>query len=266
MADPEFTPFKTMAHILSRWWIALVMALIGGLIGWAFHYFHAPVYEATAILTINMDYSQRVLTQYEEDYAFNAAGDMINSTAVRDQVVTQAQTDGISVDPARLAQQMVAERRQSVWELHIRDRDPQIAADLANIWAQVANEALNSALGHALQAKQLQDQVDLLKACQPVVPGTIESTPTPSPIPPDCGVISLTEIQTIIQSSAEVLVQEKKLSFGILPIMEFSLTGEASIPEEPVLYGRASLTLAGALIGFILSLWVAGIRWGQRGA
>ncbi|HEY5158404.1 MAG TPA: Wzz/FepE/Etk N-terminal domain-containing protein [Anaerolineales bacterium] len=266
MADSEFTPFHTLARILSRWWITIILALIGGIIGWGFHFFHAPVYEATSILTVNMDFSQRVLTQYEEDYAFNAAGNIINSTAVKDQIVTKAQTDGISVDPTRLAQQMFAERRQSVWELHIRDRDPQIAAELANIWAQMAKDALNAALEHALGAEQFQNQVDLLEACQPVAPGTTESTPLPSPIPQDCGRYSLADIQTEIQSWANALVQEKNLSFGILPVMEFALTGEASIPEKPVLYNRASLTLAGALIGFVISLWVAGIRWGQRSA
>jgi uncharacterized protein involved in exopolysaccharide biosynthesis len=243
MADSEFTPLETVAHILSRWWIAVIMAILGGIVGWAFHFFHPPVYEATAILTVTMDFSQRELTQYEQDYAFNAAGAIINSTAVEDQIVTISQTDGISISPTQLEQRMFSEGRQSVWELHIRDRNPQVAAELVNIWAQVANDALNTTLEHAIKAEQLQYQVDKLEACLPSTPGMTE---------------------TDLQSWANELVQEKKLSLGILSIMEFALTGSASVPEKPVLFDQASLTLAGALIGFVISLWVAGSQRVQR--
>ena len=95
MADLEFIPFETMTRILSRWWITAAMAIAGGLLGWAFHFFSPSVYEATAILTVTMDFSQRELTQYEQDYAFNAAGAIIDSTEVKDQIVANAQKNGI---------------------------------------------------------------------------------------------------------------------------------------------------------------------------
>ncbi len=260
MADSEFTPLETMVRILSRWWITVIMAISGGVVGWAFHFFHPPVYEATAILTVNIDFTKRELTQYEEDYAFNVAGAVITSTVVQDLIVTEAQIDGISLNPTQLAQQMFSEGRQSVWELHVRDRDPQVAAELANIWAQAANDALNTALDHAIQAEQFQYQVDRLGACLPFAPGMTESAAQPRPTPKDCGRFSLVEIQTVLQSWTDELVQEKELSLGILSIMEFALTSYASIPEKPVLSDQASLTFAGAMIGFVISLWVAGSR------
>ena len=66
------------------------------------------------------------------------------------------------------------------------------------------------------------------------------------------------EIQTAMQSWTTGLVQEKEQALGILPILEFAITGYASIPEKPVLSDQSSLTLAGALIGLVISLWVAG--------
>jgi uncharacterized protein involved in exopolysaccharide biosynthesis len=264
MPDQEFTPLETMTSILSRWWVPVVMAILGGILGWAFHFFHPAVYEATSNLTVTMDFSQRELSQYEQDYAFNAAGAIINSTAVKDQIVRKAQSDGISLTPAQLAQQMLSEGRQSVWELHIRDRDPQVAAKLANTWAQLANDALNAALEHAIQAEEFQVQIDMLNICLPLALATPEPGGNLQPAPGNCGGYSLAELQTAMQSWADKLVQEKSLSMGILPIMEFALTGYAFVPEKPVLYNQASLTLAGALIGFVISLWVAGGRRVQR--
>jgi uncharacterized protein involved in exopolysaccharide biosynthesis len=235
MADSEFNPLETISSLLSRWWISVVMAVSGGILGWAFHFFNPAVYEATAGLTITMDFSQRALTQYEQDYAFSTAGAIIVSNAVMGQILELAQISGISISSTQLAQQMFSEGRQSVWELHIRDQDPQVAAALANIWAQAAYDTLNSALEHAIMAEQIQVQIGTPEACLSLCPGMTES---------------------VLQSWTDELVQEKKLSQGILPTMEFALTGNATIPEKPVLYNQASLTLAGALIGFVISLWV----------
>jgi uncharacterized protein involved in exopolysaccharide biosynthesis len=264
MADPEFTPLQTMSSILSRWWIPVVMAVLGGIVGWVFHFFYPTVYEATSNLTVTMDFSQRELTQYEQDYAFNAAGAIINSTAVKDQIVTKVQIDGIQISSTQLAQRMLSEGKQSIWELHTRDLDPQVAAKLANTWAQVADEALNGALEHAIQAKELQVQIDMLSICLPLALATPGPGATLQPAPGDCGRYSLAELQTAMQSWTDKLVQEKSLSMGILPIMEFALTSYASIPEKPVLFNQASLILSGSLIGFVISLWVAGSRRVQR--
>jgi hypothetical protein len=215
------------------------MAILGGTVGWVFHFFQPPVYEATSSITVTMDFSQRELTQYEQDYAFSAAGAIIVSSTVKDQILTEAQAAGISISATQLAQMMFSEGRQSVWELLIRDRNAQVAANLANFWGGVAYDALNTALGHAIKAEQYQVQINSPETCLSLTPEGAESA---------------------LQSWADGLVQEKKLSRGILPIMEFALTGNATIPEEPVLYDQAGLTLAGTLIGFIIALWVAGSR------
>jgi uncharacterized protein involved in exopolysaccharide biosynthesis len=266
MADLEFTPHETMNHIFSHWWIVAVMAILGGLLGWAIHFLQPPVYEATAVLTVTMDFTQRELTQYEQDYAFSAAGAIIDSSAVKDQIIIKAQAAGISITQSALAASVFSEGKQSVWELHVRNQDPQVAAELANIWAQVAEETLNTALEHAMQVEQLQVQIDLLSACLPVAPGVTVPGAQPGPAPRDCERYSLTEIHTLIQSWTDELAQQKSLTQGILSTLEFALTSSALIPETPVLYNQASLALAGTMIGFVLSLWVAGSLKAQRHA
>jgi capsular polysaccharide biosynthesis protein len=264
MVDSEFIPFEVMKRIFSHWWIIAVMAILGGMIGWAIHFFQAPVYEATATLTVTMDFTQvGELTQYDQDYAFNAAGAIIDSNLVKDQVIAQAQALGISITQAELVKIMVAEGRQSDWELHVRNRDPHVAAELANLWAQAANDALNAALDRAMQAAQLQMQIDLLDACLPIAPGVTVPNAQPGPTPKECERYSLSEIHANLQSWTEELAQDKELTQGILSIMEFSQTSDASIPETPVLYDQANLTLAGAMIGLVISLWVAGSLKGR---
>jgi hypothetical protein len=263
MDDSEFMPIEKIKSIFSHWWIVVGFAIIGGVIGWLFHFLQPPIYEATARITVSMDFSERELTQYEQDYAFSSAGEIIISSTLKDQILAKAQAIGISISSTQLKQQMFSEGRQSVWELHIRNRDAQVATELANIWAGVAIVDLNIALDHAMQAEQLQYQVEVMEACLPFPPGMLEPAAKPHPTLKDCGRFSLADIRTALAGRTDELLQQRKLSLGVLPIMEFGLTGNASVPEEPVLYDQAGLTLAGTLIGFITALWVAGSRRGK---
>jgi len=217
MKCQEFSPRKSVERSLARWWIVVLLMIMGGIIGWIFHIFQPPIYEAKAVLTVNIDFGSSHFSQYEEDHAFSAAGAIVNSSEVKGLVITEAKADGYSLDLNQIQKEFSLERKQSVWELRVRDRDPRIAADLANIWAKNAFIALNTALGHALRADQLKNQND--------------------------------------NSDNSELAKEKILSVGIISSMSFGLTEFAVAPEKPLLYGQASMVMAGALIGFIISLW-----------
>jgi uncharacterized protein involved in exopolysaccharide biosynthesis len=240
MKDQEFSPREALEHAFRRWWVIVLITVLGGIAGWAFHFFNPPVYEATSIITVNMDFQKRQLTQYEQDYAFSAAGAIGTSDALEGQVVTQAKTIGIPVELNQLQQQMFLERKQSVWELHIRNRNPEIAAKLANLWAQDFNEALNAALVHAIHADQIQSQMDSINIYL-AASGSYVLSP---------------EAQTALKNLSDELLQEQKSSQGIISIMKFAQTGSAIVPQSPVLYRLAILVLAGAGIGFVVSLWV----------
>jgi hypothetical protein len=47
-----------------------------------------------------------------------------------------------------------------------------------------------------------------------------------------------------------------KLSHGILPIFSYSWPGRAAVPSRPIVWERATLALAGSLLG-----WMAGLAW-----
>jgi hypothetical protein len=142
------------------------------------------------------------------------------------------------------------EGRQSVWDLIVRDRDPNAAASLANIWAQISTDALNSALTHALQADQIQIQIFGLENC---LAGT---TPQTVSIQLECKGYSNQVIEKMLKDLTTSLVNEKNSSLGIISIMTISLTGSAGVPQAPILYGQGEIVLAGAFIGFVVSIWM----------
>jgi len=246
MLNQEFTPHESLERAFHRWWVIVLLIALGGIAGWAFHFFRPPLYEATATMTVTMDFQKVKLTQYEQDHAFGAAGAIGNSTGVKSQIIAAAQAQGYPIDAKQLPDLMFLERMQSVWEFHFRNQDPGTAAELANLWAKKTLDTLNTALGHATRADQIQQQINTITNSQPAagLPGSVADT------------------QEALKNLSDELLQEKQLSQGIISIMKFALTGSASAPQKPALYNLANLVLAGACIGFVASLWVVSIRKG----
>ncbi len=253
----EFVPSDALRNVLSRWWWVVILTALGGIVGWTFHFLLPPIYEADATITVSMVFYQRDLTQIEEDFAFSNAAAVINSSAIIDMLRQDMEADGLSsAEINSLVHHLSVEARESAWELHVRDRNPEYAARYANLWADIADQALNEALRHALVTDSLQKQINGLQSCLP------SATPVPPSSADSCSNYSLTEINTDIQNLSDQVVVEKSQSLGLLPTMSFSPVSPASIPETPVEYQAGSLTLAGALIGFILSLWITNIHKG----
>ena len=250
MNNHEFSLYESVEGALSRWWMMVTLMVVGGLVGFGFHLLFPPVYEAKAVITININFQKRELTQIEEDTAFNAASAIITSASVMNLVISDAQVKGYSITPERFLRDFYLEGRQSVWELRVRDRDPNAAAELTNIWAQNASDALNVALTHALQADQIQAQIAGLENC---LAGT---SPQAASIQMDCKGYSHQEIEKMLQDQTTSQINEINLSLGIISIMTISLTDLAAVPESPILYGQAGMVLAGAFIGLVVSLWL----------
>jgi len=254
MKKKEFIIYESIKQALPGWWLIVFLMILGGISGWIFHLFIPPVYEARAVITISMDFDKRELTQREQDIAFNSAEAISTSSEVMSAVIAEAQANGYSIDLPYIKTHFFVERMLSVWELRVRYRDPKVAADLANIWSEKVTSALKSALDHAMQADQLQLEIDGLNSC---ITGASGQDPTNQY---NCDGYSQEEIQIMLQDRMEKLAIEKESSLGIISIMTIGLTGSASLPEKPVIYGLGSLVLAGACIGLVISLWVIYIR------
>jgi hypothetical protein len=135
--------------------------------------------------------------------------------------------------------ELFVERRTSNWELHTRDQDPKVAAELANIWAEKSLAALDSALEHAYRVDYLEQQLNNIA----------RNPSSANPVQPDLN-------STALQNYLDEITREKKLSGGIVSMMTFAPGSDATEPQKLVLYSIAGLVLAGAVIGFVLSLWI----------
>jgi uncharacterized protein involved in exopolysaccharide biosynthesis len=245
MSDQEFSVRELLDHTIDKWWVVVLIAVMGGVVGWASHFLLPPVYESTATITMTMDFFKlsqwepTQYTQYAEDYAFNSAEYILTSYPVKYQVLDEAKKQGLDIGIDRLNHELFVERRTSNWELHTRDQDPKVATELANIWAEKSLAALDSALEHAYRVDYLEQQLNNIA----------RDPSSANPVQPDLNSAAL-------QNYLNEITQEKKLSAGIVSMMTFALGSDATEPQKPVLYSIAGLVLAGAVIGFVLSLWI----------
>lgn len=260
----EFFPLEAAKRTFARWWIIVLLTVLGGIGGWIYHCLRPPIYEAKAVIVISMDFSKRELTQYEEDYAFGTAGALILSTAVREQVVAKVYASGIQINLEQFVSESSIEGRQSVWEMRVRNADPNIAATLVNTWAEIAYQTLAQALEHAIKAEQLQVQVSAWQTCLPTY---VTPTPEPNQTSPysfvwnkDCELYSFEEIENTLAGLSAELAAEESQSQGLISILKIALTETATVPDKPVIYDRGNLVFAGAVVGFVIALWIASLK------
>lgn len=269
----EFFPSKAIENVFRLWWLLLILIILGGGASWIFHLLQPPIYEAQATITMSIDFTQAgPMSQYEEDYTFNAAGAWIASTVTQEQIVARAQEQGIEITAEQLNGIMFLEIKQSIWELRIRHSDPQIAAALANIWAEEAYAALERGHGHAWQEWLLFQELVALQRCLPqsLAPTPIPTLtndqvarPSPFDVPRDevlcASFTSIEQIQAAEQSVVNQMSREKEAAGGVLPFLTFALTERASPLSQLVVYQRNTLVLGGAFIGFMAGIWVVNL-------
>jgi len=252
----DYSPRETVDVILKRWFVIVLCTLVGGGIGWLFHQFQPPIYEARALITITINYNQPDLLpsldndHYAEDQMMSSAMNLLVSTAVFSQVTEDAA--GLNLAPGDIAfnSRLLVERRQAEVELIVRHESPEKAAGLANIWAQRGFEALQEAQTHAVRVYTLNYELKSLAECltaQADIQGICQQT-------------SLAELDQTLKKVETELGTEVQGSKGLVPAVMFDLSRLADVPESPVLYATQGLVLAGGLLGFLVGLLLSIFR------
>lgn len=242
----EYSPLETFRKAVRLWRLVALLSFAGGALGWGFTYLQPPIYEAKAVIVAQIDFTQTgVLTELEQDQAMGAVLALFVSTPVLQAVMEDAQAEQIPLVGLGYEQNLFLERRRSNLNLKIRDRDPQVAARIANLWAENAYQALLESHQHALNARRIQQMLSPYTGC-------------PTPAPGETACPSLVPEQERPALEAE-LNRELLASNGILPAMIFDLSQAASAPIEPVALRPDLLPLAGALAGFLLGIAIADI-------
>jgi len=246
--NQSFSPIDTFNRILNSWWWVFLFMLLGGAVGSAIHAFRPPVYEATAKISFNIDYTHSgQLSDVEEDQMLGVAGDVIGSTAVLEKVVSAAQVHGISIDLPALKQNVFQERKAYIWVMRVRQGTPQQAAVLAGLWGDAAYATLSDGRSHSQNAELLQRNLDGLVSC---LQQTVSALPAQAMCSQD-----LLFIQNGIKQVGAQLQVEKLAGQGISPALEFTQPDKSGAQNSPVIYGRNQMVLAALVIGFILGIW-----------
>ena len=151
MTPDEFSPYEYFNKVIGLWWLVALATFIGGAFGFIFYQLQPPEYEATASFIVTIDLNRfpfqgvrEDLFQYNEDMAVNTTQNVLLSQELRDQVITQLNTIGISLLQNDLIENSTIERKQDVWELRFRSEDPLQAQKIVDIWAKIGYQAMLS--------------------------------------------------------------------------------------------------------------------------
>lgn len=243
-------PLDIVQRLLKYWWLIIFFMLAGALIGWLSYSYRTPLYQAQAAFSVSIDFTRTgELTDVEQDLILVSLGDVIKSPPVIEGVVSAGGDQGIDITISDFNESRYLEREYGRWLLIVRHRNAETASRLANIWAETAYDTIGEAYEHALIADGLQRYQDALASC-------IEQIDGAEPVPATCSDQSLEQIQVEIENTSAVVREEREASQGILPAITFALTERAETPGEVILYGGNTLIFFGAVIGFILAVWL----------
>ena len=202
MTSNEFSPLEYFNKVIDLWWLVALATFFGGVIGFIFHQFQPSVYEATASYIVTVDLNRfpfqdvrEDLIQYNEDMAVNITQDALLSQEVRDVVIGKMKEMGITISPNDLIDNSTIERKQELWELRYRSKNPQQAQEIVDTWAKLGYDAM-------LSWQESGKAPDYVVFNPPIL---------------------------------------------------------SDIPQQPVVYDRNKLILAGALFGFIIGIITASL-------
>jgi uncharacterized protein involved in exopolysaccharide biosynthesis len=248
-----------LESVIQRWYIVAAVGIIGGVVGLLFTLSQPPVYDASAILTVGLNFDLTApLSQYDEDLALSK----VASVVVAEPVWSQALLDtGIQPAPnsaipggseSRLGHWLA--RKGSRWEFTVSSHDPELSARVANAWALVGEAALSEALIHALQAKSTQLQLNevLAELGQVQADGSSQSD-------------QIERLENIVDEFQTRLQVELEAAHGVASFVSFDLTEQANSPDESATRGRGQTVLAGTILGFLLGIVLAIIVGSGKG-
>lgn len=254
MSESE-TDLVPISNALARGWAVLAACALGGaLLGFVFSMLSPPKYVAEATLGVTINYGvTKPLELIVEDRALNRVSSMLNSDEILNAILEMLSDDmkqSRELDEASDLRELIRlEERLAEWGLTAVDRDPTVAADIAQLWADDAIAALDEAVSHSWRA------VGLMKGSFDVQCESLRGSNSKASW--DCSVVPLDISRDAL---AGALQTELELSRGILPNLSYELLQSATPPAKPVVRNRGTLVLSGAALGLVLGMIVVLIR------
>ncbi len=151
MISDEFSPYEYFNKVIDLWWLGCTCHFPWGRVWVYFHRLQPPEYEATATYIVTIDLNRfpfqdvrEDFIQYNEDMAVNITQDALLSREVQDMVIGKMKEMGITISPNDLIDNSSIERKQELWELRYRSKDPQQAQEIVDTWAKLGYDAMLS--------------------------------------------------------------------------------------------------------------------------
>lgn len=250
--ESDFVPSELMRKTIKKWWVFIVLMVLGGLAGMLATRIHKPVYQSQAVITTAVDYAYAGrLEDYELDHILLTVGDIIDSTAVRQQVQGIMQAEIVGLNDVDLQKNLTAIRKGNDWILNARSADPAIAQKMAVAWSDNALAALLQMSENARADFHTQAAMLSVENCFSQLT-VVENAPA------GCSQAELDQIEAYLTIDADdpATLRESIL----LSNLSFAVTTEPELPASPVLFRQNLNVLAGVLIGLVCGLgWFLGV-------
>ena len=263
IAMKDFSPLQALERAFRTWWLWVLLAFLGGLLGLLTSHLLPPLYEAHAEFYVSLDEAQLAdelrteeLTLLMKEDVLGPVEETFFSENVLSSVDAAAQAQQIDIDIETIRKDFSLYRVHTTWFLVVQNNDPQSSVELANLWAESADQFLQGALVHAVEANSLELLINSVSRCFEEL-NFQEAN--------QCAATSFAgpeDLQVYIQDASERLEAERDASFGVHHTLDYEYAASA-ISSDLVRYPRGWLCLSGMLVGFIIGIAISQVRKGN---
>lgn len=250
-----FSPRDALMRAIHRWWVVVLAAVVGGVVGLVVEAARPPQYEAGFRITVGIEQTiAGELTQYEEDVLLEAVGGILYAPAQLEAVARRATELGFPMTAEVLKQNSTVERRLATWLVRLRAPDAKTAEAIASAWMELSQADIVRAYASAQTADGLSRYLDSLVAC-------LSRAVTELPAFGICTQADLPILQAELERTGAAAAEARLAARGMSTSLLIDPAQMDLAPARRVALLRGELALAGGMIGFVVGIWLAQATW-----
>jgi uncharacterized protein involved in exopolysaccharide biosynthesis len=250
MHESQILPAEILKRTLSKWWVVVFFALLGGGLGVVVFLLQPTLYQADAEISVNIDYTQSgALTDLQVDQVMDTVGDVLQSDSIQESILNALAEQNSPLGDEEISHWLWVERAGFRFLIRVRSTDPQVAETVAALYASTSVVLLNEALEHAIVARELERHLLLLEGCMQAMVAV--------PSEGSCAHLSLAELQIEISDTSAMIQAERQAALGLIPALQILGTDLEELPVKAVTSSRSLMVAAGGLVGLLAGFWIS---------